>query len=365
MKKKQRELLKEMAAHIFAWALYFIYENAAVFLIYPKRVFLVSSCFYFLLNAIFFYGNYQLILIVGVDKFKYLKRIIIVVCLCIIYLNTNYALMILIRDISLPTSMFTASIREFTILRIFRFLYIISISYTYWLIKDKLKMERNLLSAEKSRYLEIQKTAEMEKEKIKSELNYLRLQINPHFLFNTLSLIYTEVIKYSEKASESIMLLSNILRNILANPDSDGKVWLKDEIEHITNLIKIHQLRFDKKMSIQLSIPEDELSADKKIIPFILITLVENAFKHGDLLDKQHATVIDLSIKDEQLFFTLHNKKKSNNLLRPGFGIGLKNIEQRLGLAYSNKHSLKIIDNTNFYSVILRIPLNHDELYNN
>jgi two-component system LytT family sensor kinase len=362
---KHREVIIRILTHAGVWLLYFIYENAAVFLIYPKSVFLVSSGLYFLLNAAIFYANYYLILLAGINSFRHFRRILAITALCIVYLICNYALTQFIHSISLPTNMYTSSMKEFIILRTFRFLYIISFSYTYWLVKNKLRMERELIASEKAKHLEIQKRTEIEKEKIKSELNYLRLQINPHFLFNTLSLIYTEVVKYSDKASEGIMLLSNILRNILASADSEGKVWLEDEISHIINLIKIHQLRFNQKMCITLTLPDETLVAGKKILPFILITFIENIFKHGDLLDRKNATVINIKVQDQYLHMFLLNKKKSNNATGYGSGIGMKNVEKRLKLAYADACSLHISEDNYLYSVNLKIPLSNDKLHNN
>jgi two-component system LytT family sensor kinase len=221
------------------------------------------------------------------------------------------------------------------------------------------------LAIQEKRLIEQQKSAEIEKEKINIELNYLRLQINPHFLFNTLSFIYTEVIKYSEAASNGVMLLSKILRNILAEPDPQGKIALKEEVGHMVDLIELHQLRFNQKLAIDLIIKELDQSSGKKMIPFILITFLENAFKHGDLQDKKNPAVINLTVVDNYLYFSLHNKKKINQFKTESLGIGIKNIKKRLYLAYPDNHTFEIKNETNFYSVNLKIPLTYDKLRNN
>jgi len=365
MNRKINHELKEVLIHISIWVLYFLYENGAVWLIYPDSVFLLSSGLYFLLNALVFYGNFQFIKYIGNKRFKYELRLLTIIGLGLFYLAANYYLMKLIHSIHLPTTMYTSSVKQFVILRIFRYLYIMSVSYTYWLITDKLRVERNLTETQKKRLIEQEKSAELEKEKINTELNYLRLQINPHFLFNTLSFIYTEVIKYSEKASNGVMLLSQILRNILAEPDPQGKIALKEEIGHMVNLIELHQLRFNQKLAIDLNVNALDQSSDKKIIPFILITSLENAFKHGDLLDKKNPTIINLIVVNDYLYFSLRNKKKTNQSKTQSLGIGIKNIEKRLNLAYPDNHTLKIKNENNFYSFKLKIPISHDKLRNN
>lgn len=365
MNRKINHELKEVLIHISIWVLYFLYENGAVWLIYPDSVFLLSSGLYFLLNALVFYSNFHFIRYIGDNRFKYELRLLTVICLGLFYLASNYYLMTLIHNIHLPTTMYTSSVKQFVILRVFRYLYIMSVSYTYWLITDKLRVERNLSETQKNRLIEQQKSAELEKEKINTELNYLRLQINPHFLFNTLSFIYTEVIKYSEKASNGVMLLSQILRNILAEPDPQGKIALNEEIGHMVNLIELHQLRFNQKLAIDLSVNALDQSSNKKIIPFILVTSLENAFKHGDLQDKKNPTIINLIVVNDYLYFSLRNKKKSSQSKTESMGIGIKNIEKRLNLAYPDNHTLKIKNESYFYSFNLKIPLTDDKLRNN
>lgn len=204
----------------------------------------------------------------------------------------------------------------------------------------------------KQKGLEAQKM-QLEVEKSQANFNFLKAQINPHFLHNTLNFLYAKSLPYSPELSEGILTLSDIMRYALSEGNAkDGKAPLKDEIEHVRNVIKINQLRFSNNLNVQFDV-EGVLNG-KTIIPFVLITLVENAFKHGDL--KSNETPIDIKAKVENnsLYFFCRNKKK----LGPkelGTGIGLDNIKKRLDLAYGTNYAFHVKDEAGFYTTELTI----------
>src|SRR5215203_7393430 len=139
---------------------------------------------------------------------------------------------------------------------------------------------------------------QLEVEKSQANLNFLKAQINPHFLHNTLNFLYAKSLPYSPELSEGILTLSDIMRYALSEGNAkDGKVPLKDEIEHVRNVIKINQLRFSNNLNVQFDVEGVINSAS--IIPFILITLVENAFKHGDLRSNEYPINIKLKIENK------------------------------------------------------------------
>lgn len=132
----------------------------------------------------------------------------------------------------------------------------------------------------------------------------------------------------------------------------DGKAPLKDEIEHVRNVIKINQLRFSNNLNVKFNV--EGLVNGATIIPFVLITLVENAFKHGDLKSTEHPIDITLKVSDHQLYFYCRNKKK-NGPKELSTGIGLDNIKKRLDLAYGWDYSLNVKDESDFYTTELTI----------
>jgi two-component system LytT family sensor kinase len=212
----------------------------------------------------------------------------------------------------------------------------------------------NYLRDEKKqrKILEEQKM-QLEVEKSQANFNFLKAQINPHFLHNTLNFLYAKSLPYSAELSEGILTLSDIMRYALSEGNAkDGKAPLKDEIEHVRNVIKINQLRFSNNLNVQFNV--EGVVNGAMIIPFVLITLVENAFKHGDLKSTQYPIEVRLSVRDGKLYFYCRNRKK-NGPKELSTGIGLDNIKKRLDLAYGQNYALKIKDESEIYTTELTI----------
>jgi LytS/YehU family sensor histidine kinase len=194
---------------------------------------------------------------------------------------------------------------------------------------------------------------QLEVEKSAANFNFLKAQINPHFLHNTLNFLYAKSLPYSPELSEGILTLSDIMRYALSEGNArDGKAPLKDEIEHVRNVIKINQLRFSNNLNVQFEV--EGVVNGATIIPFVLITLVENAFKHGDLKSIEHPIHIKLTIDPARTYFYCYNKKQTGNK-ELSTGIGLDNIKKRLDLAYGKNYSLIIKDEDQFYTTELTI----------
>jgi two-component system LytT family sensor kinase len=200
------------------------------------------------------------------------------------------------------------------------------------------------------------RTSQLEKEKMQADYFFLKAQINPHFLHNTLNFLYARSLPYSTELSEGILTLSEIMRYSLdKEEDADGKVLLTREIEHVNNIIKIQQLRFGNALQVAFSIKGDPEGL--RILPFVLITIVENAFKHGELKDPGHPVTLDLCIDEgKKLRFHSVNKKKTGPK-ELSTGIGLENTRKRLELAYGDNYSLYIKDQREAYITDLSINL--------
>jgi LytS/YehU family sensor histidine kinase len=200
--------------------------------------------------------------------------------------------------------------------------------------------------------LEAQKM-QLEVEKSQANFNFLKAQINPHFLHNTLNFLYAKSLPYSAELSEGILTLSDIMRYALSEGNAkDGKAPLKDEIEHVRNVIKINQLRFSNNLNVNFEV--NGVINGAMIIPFVLITLAENAFKHGDLKKQEYPIDMKLNVEGNKLYFYCRNKKKTGPK-ELSTGIGLENIRNRLDLAYGKNYSLNIKDEPEFYTTELTI----------
>jgi two-component system LytT family sensor kinase len=216
------------------------------------------------------------------------------------------------------------------------------ISY-FTFLRDE-KKQRKVLEEQKM---------QLEVEKSQANFNFLKAQINPHFLHNTLNFLYAKSLPYSHELSEGILTLSDIMRYALSEGNTkDGKTLLKDEIEHMRNVIKINQLRFSNQLNVQFNV--EGVINGATIIPFVLITLVENAFKHGDLKNMESPIEILTRVQDSSLYFYCRNRKKTGPK-ELSTGIGLNNIKKRLELAYGKNHELKVKDDGEFYTTELTI----------
>ena len=197
------------------------------------------------------------------------------------------------------------------------------------------------------------KLLRLEKENLEQQLEYLKYQINPHFFMNTLNNIHALVDIDAEKAKSTILELSKMMRFILYEGDKKG-VPLTREFDFIRNYVTLMRLRFTDKVRINMELPTQV--PDKQIPPLMLITFIENAFKHG--ISYQHESFIDVKaeIEGDQLHFSCRNSKAEKANEEKG-GVGLANVRQRLHLLYDNNYTLKIQDNPDIYNVQLTIPL--------
>jgi sensor histidine kinase YesM len=182
-----------------------------------------------------------------------------------------------------------------------------------------------------------------------SELSFLRSQINPHFLFNSLNNIYSLAYQQSDRVLPAISGLSDLLRYMLY--DANEKVPLEKELAYIRKYIDLQRLRFGQPIQADLHVAgkTDEVS----IPPLLLIPFVENAFKHGDLSNGS-GLQINIYTSDQKLHVLCYNKKGSQ-AKDAGGGIGLENVKRRLSLLYPGKHVLAVEDKNDFFSVNLEL----------
>ena len=195
-----------------------------------------------------------------------------------------------------------------------------------------------------------------QQEKITAELQLLKAQVHPHFLFNTLNNIYSFILNGSDKAPEMIKKLSSLLYYIL-NDCNRKWVSLDKELSMIQDYIALEQIRYGDRLNLSLHIQGSPKG--KMISPLMLIPFVENSFKHGTSRTLTHPWVrLDIHIDKDFLEFKLTNNKPEYNIESTGKkGIGLNNVKKRLQLIYPESHSLNIIENEMSYEVYMKIIL--------
>ncbi|GAB3272126.1 histidine kinase [Larkinella harenae] len=194
-----------------------------------------------------------------------------------------------------------------------------------------------------------------EQEKLATELSYLKAQINPHFLFNTLNTIYSLAIEKSDRTADAIVKLSSLMRYVIRDAGSH-QVPLAKELEYISDYITLQKLRLDETVQIDFSINGQPKGV--QIAPLILISFIENAFKYGVNPEDKSIIQIAITLQDTTLRLVAFNRKVRffRNAETAG-GIGIDNTRTRLQLVYPDRHTLAINETANSFSVDLTINL--------
>ncbi len=192
----------------------------------------------------------------------------------------------------------------------------------------------------------------LKEEVVKAELSFLKSQINPHFLYNTLNYVYSLAIPVSNKLANAVLRLSDLMRYTL-NDSPDGKVGLDKEVEYLESYVALFRMRFEPNFYVDFI--ADGI-ADQKIASLILIPFVENAFKHGVVNDAVQPVRIRLKVQQKRLSFEVSNKI-SHAQKDHSSGVGMVNIHRRLDLIYPDKHELLISNNGNTYKSTLILNL--------
>jgi len=206
---------------------------------------------------------------------------------------------------------------------------------------------------ESARIEQLQK--ERETEALKSELQFLRWQISPHFLFNALNNMVALARKKSDKLEPMLINLSGIMRYILYETD-ETRVTLQKEAQYLDSFIRLQSLRYDDVLiDERIEVPEQP---EYYVEPMLLIPFVENAFKHGIDMIESPEIHIRLAVEGNELQFSVANKYLAGktHLRDDAHGVGLVNVEKRLELLYENRHSL-VTEINGWYTISLKIQL--------
>ena len=221
-------------------------------------------------------------------------------------------------------------------------------------------------------YRQLQMNREILEEKLKAELNYLKAQVHPHFLFNTLNNLYSLTLAQSAQAPNVVLKLSALMR-YMVHDCREEKIPLQQEVQYLVSYIELEKIRFDQRLEISFNVHND--IKGPLITPLILLPFIENSFKHGPSVDTDNAWItIDLMVKEGTLFFKVENSKAplpasstpstvplpaSSGVgpSSPSTGVGLKNVERRLALLYPGKYSLEKKDDPEYYGIDLKLNL--------
>lgn len=198
--------------------------------------------------------------------------------------------------------------------------------------------------------------SELKEQKRTAELSALKNQLNPHFLFNTLNNLYSLAIEKSEKTPEVIERLSNILDHILYR-SKDDYISLERELNLIDDYLALEKVRYGDRVRVYF---HKHINNDCKIAPLILLTFIENAFKHGVKQELEQAEIsITITTKEENIIFEIVNTKPLKTKEPTTEALGLKNVQKQLELLYPDKYDLNISETDHHYTVVLTLKVDY------
>jgi two-component system LytT family sensor kinase len=349
-------------SHIIGWFVFITYEQTAVYFITHRSTPLFDSFLHYALYILLFYCNYLIFSIYTTTKKLFgLKLIIGIILELVVYSILSFSINVIMAKAHIATTWSASNVVSFVAAIIWRAIYFMLMSTGYWLAiylyhtrthNDKL-IQQQLLTDNQN--------LELQKQVVIAENAYLKAQINPHLLFNSLNFVYNTIYKISDKAADAVILLSEITRYSLQQLDARGEQKLSEEINQVENVIKLNQIRFREQLQIQLTV--DDIPENFRIPPLVLITFIENIFKYADLYDPAKPAMVHIWATDGIFHFRSVNqfteKKKTIS-----HGIGLNNVQLRLQSAYPEKHNLRITSEDNTYIVELDIQMAYaEELY--
>ncbi|WP_345949574.1 sensor histidine kinase [Mucilaginibacter sp. PAMB04274] len=333
--------------HVLAWAAYFIYLFIGGFFLQPGgktlhiEVSFLLQISYTLATIATFYYAYALVL-PGLVRRKYrLLYVIAAIASPFVFIVARYLLEEMLYPLIFGFHNYTddTTLTHYFWDNVYRGLPSIAFGSAVWGVVNA--------------YQQQNENKQLREEKARAELAFLKSQINPHFLYNTLNYIYSLAYPVSDQLADAIIKLSNLMRYML-NESKDGRIDLEKEVDYLNNYIDIYRLRFEDNFYVEFKTEGD--IAGKRLASLVLIPFVENAFKHGVVDDEQRPVKIQLKVIGSRLNFIVSNKINRNQK-DASSGVGLVNIRRRLELIYPGNHELLIADNGITYKTTLNINL--------
>jgi sensor histidine kinase YesM len=349
-------LMPVIYGHIIGWAIFIIYEITTLYFLGAHLPTPVDMIIHYLLNACVFYFN-CLVIFPKLYRSKSLIQIplfIGVLFEVVLYLCLAYCINFSLEHFHFTVASSTKVLRSFLWATAYRSIYFIMLSAGYWLGAYLLQSRKEIDELIQQKLIDKNEQLELQKKIIVSENAFLKAQINPHFLFNSLNFVYNTIHKVSKNAAEAVMLLSDITRYSLRKSDANGQMPIHEEIEQISNLIELNQLRFNNELQIRFEM--GLITPSFTIPPLLLVSFVENIFKYGKLNDSETPALLSIKEVDGVLQFRSENviqKRKGTE----GYGVGLENTKLRLNNIFADRYRLDIATTENIYTVELDIQM--------
>jgi two-component system LytT family sensor kinase len=333
--------------HLLGWSLLVAYDFVAIYSEPPvnlRNLLLLQLTFRLSMMSVFYYCF--LVLFPRYLRSSRVPQLLLGLLLApVVFAATRYALEQVLLPLLFGFSNYFGEVSLVAYLRdnAERGLPMMMVAAAAWGVQDAFVREKQ------------RETQQLIQEKTQAELAFLKSQINPHFLYNTLNYIYSEAYLVSEPLAEAVLRLSDLMRYMLQE-SPDGKVELQKEVEYLENYLTLHRMRFEDKFFVKF----EQLGHlnGQRVASLVLIPFVENALKHGVL--NQPGTPVEIRLAltgPQQLEFEVHNHINQHQK-DYSTGIGLANLRRRLALLYPGQHELTVYNDGLVHHTRLRLELN-------
>lgn len=348
----------QIAVHTSAWVLYGSFIYIANYLAKPDIK---------IINIVFFLAPYCLTFYVSIYCLNLYKRIGVLWSIASFFIGflvmafIGYCYIYLLLPLGGVKLYSTDDFRDFLKAAVLGYVQYFSYAVLYFYVVQSFKKEREMrrLQEEKLRNeLENSRLKEQElkskQDKLLLEYAFLRSQVNPHFLHNTLNVLFSQAMEHSQELANNISKLARMMRYSMESVEHESdKVYVQKELDNLQLLIDINNIRFAHSKVIDYA---TEGEADGQMLPPLsMITVVENAFKYGDLSDAEHPLKLRVALRPGQVYFYCRNKKRKTNIKISSNNIGITNLSKRLDVSFKDKYKMEARDEEEFYTVELTI----------
>lgn len=341
-----KNMFKRIYLHILFWLIIIGINIGFTIYFFPLTIIIITALFVLIFQALVFYIN-TYVLFPRFFSLTNTWRFILITAAFILFVTlcqslTDYYYLSKIISKLLRQGPFFKPHPMMIFTRNFFWLVFIDVISTVFMMQGRIRKQT-------------EQTQQIKAEKLNTELKLLKAQINPHFIFNTLNNIYSLTYLKSDKAPESVLKLSQMLRYVIEDCEQE-KVSLKSEIEYIESYIAFQQMKSPNEMNI--SFDYSQADTDVLIEPMLFIPFVENSFKYSKIEEYPQAFIkIELTTGPGKINFKISNSIPNLNHNKPGAGTGIDNVRKRLDIIFPQKHSLEIQNKDNRYAVNLSLTI--------
>lgn len=343
--------------HLIAWLIYLVYEQLIILLLQLRPYLPLGELLHFLVHVSFFYLH-ALVTIPFIVKQRrmFLFGVLILFVQLSVYIFIQYGIDKFFVQLGYIKVNKPFILNYKVILsNLFRCLYFTVFATGYYFLENYISERRRVEILEREKLKAIIHQQKIEQELIQMQVAYLKAQINPHFLSNTLNFVYLKINDLSPVAGETIIRLSEMMNYAIGSNNMDNLILLKEEILQVENLIYIYKVR--KGESLHLTFNYDEQVSSFHFIPMVLLTLTENVFKHGDLSHPNHPAHIEIGVNNNLFYIQTRNLVGRSH--HGSHHTGIKNMTNRLVNTYGNYVDFKTENEGAYFNTRLIIPQEH------